>query len=1135
MSFRLTTRVIKLLCGEVSYTQGAAYYQNGRVHLHDLHPEPEASEFIATVRGTKNYSVHVKIDGDGDVEAECSCPAYGNNDNYCKHIAAVLIHIHDIKNGGISPVRTHSLTSNLDETGMLQARNTMNFRSTLNSRKTKDNASTLSGMYGMQRFRRDTMAARDAGVTKGILKIFDDKQQGRFSLTKQHLADMKTPLQVEIICKLHPYRAQKHLFGVELKIGTKRLYIVQKIREFLDCVERGEPYEFTKHFTYVPELHYFRPEDSIVIRQLLHIYRNERMYQETSSKLTSYSAYDKLISDDRMLLVPPFAWDALQPLLTGNSAVQIMGEHQQAHAFEISEEPIPLHFEFDAHESEGYQLRIEGLDELIVLEAYGLVLSGQKLIPMPTQQCNRLSELKHMLYYSRSEEIYISAEQMEPFLEKVVPGLKKLGTVRMSPSISEQIVHAPLNARLYLDRVRDRLLAGLEFQYGDIVFNPLAAHDERRGESRILMRDSDKEGQIKSLMDGGLFAQTESGYFLDDEDGEYEFLYRVLPELEKLLDVYATSAVKARLYTEHAPPQIRIDVDERTDWLEFKFELQGIPEAEIKNVLSSLEEKRKYYRMPDGALLPLESSEFQEIVKLMNEMGVHRTDLIGADARLPAVRGLHFMNYSGTTNNVKLGKSLRRLLDNMRNPDHLDFPVPEQLDSVLRDYQKYGYQWMKTLAHYRFGGILADDMGLGKTLQSIAFIVSVLPEIRQQDLPALIVAPASLVYNWRNELKKFAPDIKAVILDGSRTERGRTMRNSSNIDVIITSYPLLRRDVDLYEGRSFHTLILDEAQAFKNHTTQTAQAVKAIYAKNRFALTGTPIENSLEELWSIFEAVFPELFPGKKAFNELSRETIAKRIRPFLLRRLKTDVLKELPEKIETLQASELLPEQKKLYLAYLAKLQQETLKHLDQDEFKKNRIKILAGLTRLRQLCCHPALFVDDYNGSSAKFEQLLEIVEECRSAGKRMLIFSQFTGMLGIIGRELGYEGIPFFYLDGKTPAAERVELCDRFNGGEKDVFLISLKAGGTGLNLTGADTVILYDLWWNPAVEEQAADRAYRMGQKNVVHVIRLVTQGTVEDKMYELQQKKKNLIDEVIQPGQEALSTLSEEEIREILMI
>ncbi|TGV05609.1 DEAD/DEAH box helicase, partial [Mesorhizobium sp. M00.F.Ca.ET.186.01.1.1] len=357
----------------------------------------------------------------------------------------------------------------------------------------------------------------------------------------------------------------------------------------------------------------------------------------------------------------------------------------------------------------------------------------------------------------------------------------------------------------------------------------------------------------------------------------------------------------------------------------------------------------------------------------------------------------------------------------------------------------------------------------------------------------------------------FAPELVVRIVDGSRQERNTAREEAEAVDVLITSYPLLRRDCAEYAERTFHTLFLDEAQAFKNHTTQTAQAVKSIQAGQRFALTGTPIENRLEELWSIYDVVFPELFPQRKAFQDLPREVIAKRARPFLLRRLKSEVLQELPEKIETLQATALLPEQQKLYIAYLAKLQQDAVKHLNEQTFDKNRIKILAGLTRLRQLCCHPALFVEGYEGSSAKFEQLLEVLEECLGAGTRVLLFSQFTEMLAIIGRELGDHGIPFFYLDGNTPAAERIELCNRFNDGECDLFLMSLKAGGTGLNLTGADTVILYDLWWNPAVEEQAADRAHRIGQKRVVQVIRLVAQGTVEEKMYELQQKKTHMIE------------------------
>ncbi|MBN3526989.1 DEAD/DEAH box helicase [Paenibacillus apiarius] len=1106
MSFQLTERLIKVLCGQISYEKGAACYQAGKVTITNC--DLEASIYEATVEERGSYQVTVEIGQNGDVEAECTCPALPSYDNYCKHIAAVLLILRDMQHR--SPIRAGA--SNL----LPEDRFSMGYRGT-------------ESPLAVDASRANGITERDIRLTKGMLGLFGDKPLHP-SRTGPHF-DARTPLHVEFICRPVSYGYRKHVFGIEFKVGPKRLYVVQKIRDFLNRVDRREDYAFSKLFTYDPELHSFQQEDDAVIQQLIQIYRNEETYRETSN----IYPHANPMSGERMLLIPPFLWDTFLPLLAAAPSVQLEQGGDTYEGIGISDEPVPLHFGLGQAQPESYQLDVQGLDEIIVMESYGVVLSEGKLLKLQTDKCKRLAGLKHMLEASGKHQIQIPPEQMEPFMEKVIPGLMKLGSVHIDEAISDRIMQTQLKARLYLDRVRDRLLAGLEFQYGDIVINPLERNVQRRGEDRILLRDGEQERRILELMENSSFAQTEAGYFMDDEDAEYEFLVHVVPQLEQLVQVYATSAVKERICTEHAPPKITVDVDDRINWLEFRFDMEGIPETDIRNLLKSLEEKRKYYRLRNGALLPLESAEFQEIIRFMNELGVRKGDVKGTQFHLPVIRGLHLMDSQRQGNAVSLGKSFRRLLDNMRNPDHLDFPVPDSLEPVLRDYQKYGFQWMKTLAQYRFGGILADDMGLGKTVQSIAFIVSMLPEIRNQGLPAMIVAPASLLYNWQNELKKFAPEIRTVIADGSKTERSGILKDVSQVDVVITSYPLLRRDIAMYAEQSFHTLIMDEAQFFKNHTTQTAQVVKQIQAQYRFALTGTPVENSLEELWSIFGAVLPELFPGRKAFNELSRETVSKRVRPFLLRRLKTDVLKELPEKIESLQASELLPEQKKLYAAYLAKLKQETLKHLDDNDFQKNRLKILAGLTRLRQLCCHPALFVEGYAGSSAKFEQLIEIVGECRSAGKRMLVFSQFTEMLGLIERELGYQGVPYFYLDGKTPSAERVELCSRFNEGERDVFLISLKAGGTGLNLTGADTVILYDLWWNPAVEQQAADRAHRIGQKSVVQVIRLVSQGTVEDKMFELQQKKLNLIDEVIQPGHEALSALTEQDIREILMI
>ncbi len=768
-----------------------------------------------------------------------------------------------------------------------------------------------------------------------------------------------------------------------------------------------------------------------------------------------------------------------------------------------------------------------------MLNAYRCVLFEGEFIRLDNEQSERLYELKQMLEASASDKIPIPLEQIDYFLEKVVPELKKLGKVQLSEAISRKYLRTPLVAKLYLDRVKNRLLAGLEFHYENIIINPLESREPQLG--TMLIRDVDSEDAILQLMEDSSFAKTDSGYFLHNEELEYAFLYRVVPKLQKLVQIYATTAVRNRIIKEKAHPRIRVKMKkERTDWLEFKFEMDGIPEKHIKDILLALEEKRKYYRLRNGTLLSLETREFEEIHRFLNALPVQAQDLEnGLD--FPVVRGLQMLDLTDGQNIFKLEESFRQFLETIQNPDRMAFDVPDRLQPILRDYQKHGYKWMKTLASYGFGGILADDMGLGKTLQSIAFILSELPRILEKKHPALIVCPSSLTYNWLSEIMKFAPEIRAVIIDGNKTDRFNLQKDLTDVDAVITSYPLLRRDINWYENQSFHTVFFDEAQAFKNPVTQTAKAVKKIKANYRFALTGTPVENSLEELWSIFHVVFPELFLGLKEYSNLTRKKIARRIRPFLLRRMKEHVLSELPRKMESIDSVELLPDQKKLYAAYLSKLRHDTLKHLNKDTLRKNRIKILAGITRLRQICCHPGLFVDGYKGHSAKFEQLMQIVEEARLSGRRVLIFSQFTKMLNLIGRELAIQGRPFFYLDGQTPSEERMERCERFNAGERDIFLISLKAGGTGLNLTGADTVILYDIWWNPAVEEQAADRAHRIGQTKVVQVIKLVARGTIEEKMNELQEKKRHLVEEIIDSREKQGTSLTEEDIREILMI
>lgn len=1088
MNFQLTKKMIKNWCGPYASQKGEALSRSKKVTFTTY--DPVNHQYAASVKANYVYEVSIQFYSLGEVKAECSCPSLGSYDQYCQHISAVLNSLYDLQQNGLAPIQSRTpkaLCDNEPSDGSLQ-------------------------------------------ITNRILGIFDDKPIR--PIRNQTLLETRDDLEVEFICKPITYNKSLSMFAMELRVGPKQLYIVQRIRDFLERVDQRQSHFFTNHFTYDPSLHSFGRENETVLRQLIQICHEEKAYREVPSM---YSLLAAGTSSERMLMIPAQSWKSLLPLLVKAPKVKIIQGIHTYDGIQITDELLPLQFEFDQARSEGYRLSIQGLDRITVMESYGNVLAGGKLINLPLHQCKRLSSLKEVLPLTGEQTIQIAADQIESFMEKVVPGLMQIGKVNISQAVSSRVVHKPLQAKLYLDRVKDRLLVGLEFHYGDVVIHPLDESQKIRSSNHILIRDTEQEQLILELIEQNPFTKTEGGYYMTDEEAEFDFLYQVVPQLEKLMKVYATSAVKTRIHQGNALPKVsvHVDVDDRINWLDFRLNMDWIPETEIRNLIQSLEEKRRYHRLANGSLLPLDSDSFQEMASFINTFGLRSWDLNGTRSRLPLIRALPLLDQEQKS--VKLSKSLRQLVENLRNPDNLDFAVPDEVAHVLRDYQMYGYQWMKTLAHYGFGGILADDMGLGKTIQSIAFIASVLEQIRETHMPVFVVAPASLVYNWRNEFVKFTPAIRVAIADGSKAERRRTLQHLEGVDVLITSYPLLRRDCDLYENRSFHTLILDEAQAFKNHATQTAQVVKGIQAQHRFALTGTPVENRLEEIWSIFHVVFPDLFQDRKNFNELRRDLVAKRVRPFLLRRLKQDVLTELPEKIESMKVCDLLPDQKKLYVAYLAKLQQETLKHLNDNSLQQNKIKILAGLTRLRQICCHPALFIEDYKGSSAKLEQLMEILEECRSTGKRVLLFSQFTEMLGIIAKEAGFQGIPFFYLDGQTPAQERIQLCNRFNEGEVDLFLISLKAGGTGLNLTGADTVILYDLWWNPAVEQQAADRAHRIGQKNVVQVIRLVAKDTMEEKMNELQQKKKNLIAEVIESGASSVSTLTEQDIREILML
>lgn len=440
----------------------------------------------------------------------------------------------------------------------------------------------------------------------------------------------------------------------------------------------------------------------------------------------------------------------------------------------------------------------------------------------------------------------------------------------------------------------------------------------------------------------------------------------------------------------------------------------------------------------------------------------------------------------------------------------------------------------------------------GKTIQMLSVIVDYVQNCKysnktEKKRASIVISPSSLTLNWQNEATKFADGLKTMVIRGNLGERKKQIEKIDKFDLVITSYDLLKRDIELYQEKNykFRFIIADEAQYLKNSNTQNAKAIKKIKGHTKYALTGTPIENSLAELWSIFDFIMPGyLFtyrkfknmyetPIVKEANESAVEKLKMLIEPFVLRRNKKEVLTELPDKTVTVLNNEMGEEQRKIYVNYLLQAKQDILEQIRFEGYEKSKMQILAALTRLRQICCHPSLFINEYNEGSSKLEQCMEIIQEGTNAGHKILLFSGYTSMFDFIEKELEERNIKYFKLTGATKVEDRIGLVDEFNNNsDVKVFLISLKAGGTGLNLTGADMVIHYDPWWNISTENQATDRAYRIGQKNNVQVYKLITKNSIEEKIYELQEKKAELANNMLDTKTTFVNKLSQEEIMKL---
>ena len=576
-------------------------------------------------------------------------------------------------------------------------------------------------------------------------------------------------------------------------------------------------------------------------------------------------------------------------------------------------------------------------------------------------------------------------------------------------------------------------------------------------------------------------------------------------------------------------PNITLDISQsRNGYMSMKLDIEGVDSNEYREIFSSYKNNNRLYRMKNGAYLDLKDKDIEQAFKLIDILNIYNDF---DNMKIPNNKAIYLEKLIededlSFVNGSKYVSNVVKKFDKVKSKN---YEVPKDLNATLRDYQVSGFEFFKTLSDYQFGGILADEMGLGKTIQTIAFLLS------NKDKKSIVITPTALIYNWKNELEKFAPTLKVGLLHAAKSEREKILDNIDNYDVILTTYTTYKNDIDKYKNINFDYCIIDEAQNIKNPDAIITKAIKNVNAKVRFALTGTPIENNLMELWSIFDFIMPGYLYNKSKFksifvnNDKNIIELKNLIKPFILRRTKKEVITELPDKIEQKIIIDLEKEHKRAYKGYVNLITRK-IKENNQDN-----ITVFSYLTKLRQLCLSPELMVKNYQGKNSKLDVLINIIND--SSDEKILVFSQFTKVLEVIGKRLNEENISYSYLDGKTSAKDRVKLVEEFNTNNNKVFLISLKAGGTGLNLTSANIVVHFDPWWNPAVEDQASDRAHRIGQKNVVNVIKLIAKGTAEERVINLQETKKELIEDVINGNLDNSSTLknlSKDDIIDLFM-
>ena len=1074
MSLFNLRKIAAVAAGQQTYLRGINCYNSGFVRditrtAGDAYAEIMTADVWADNR-TDLYRCEVCFDYEGaPVHMDCSCPVFNAASGACKHLVAMLAHKYyaDMVNG---------------------------------------NSATPTVQVSTPKETTDDIAAH-------MIRTYTARESARFA------AQTEAP---DALVRLYPELCiSGQSARLAFSVGTHRDYILRDLRSFSQAMIANDSVSYGKELTFFHHPDSFVPEDRALLRFLL-----GQIPTVPRGTVGGHAM--------RELTLTPVALDAFFSLMREREIRCRFHGKEQTITLRRGNPPVSLNV---SHIQGGCRLECAGQLLTLIGTRRRYVLADNVLYGCSSAFSDYAGGLLDALQASHGS-LFIADKDMPAFCGSALRAVDGFITLTGDSAILDSYRPAAYEAELYLDApTHDTIAAKLLFCYGERRLTAFTAEDldgvnrDTLGEYRLCFLVK-KHFQRIEEPDGRLLLQ-------GDDDTIYRFMTEGLAALQQHAAVYVTERIHA---IGIAPaPRISVGVRMHSDLLDLSVTTEDLDRNELEGVLTSYREKRSWHRLKNGQFLQLDDPALQGLHALTEGLAVSRTALRTGNISVPAYRALYLDRVLRGSPSIRLNRDehVRRLIRDVNAVADNEFSPPESLDKILRNYQKTGFRWLKTIQQYGFGGILADDMGLGKTVQMISLLLDA--KEQGETLPSLVVCPASLVYNWRDELFRFAPSLRTLPITGDRDTRLQLLSDLSDIDVVITSYDLLKRDHEMYTSHSFAFHILDEAQYIKNASTLSARINKAVKSHHRFALTGTPIENRLSELWSIFDFLMPGFLFRYPRFRErferpivLDRDETAlsrldKMVSPFILRRLKKDVLTELPDKHESVVRVPLTGEQRALYAANVQMLRDE----LTQKGLARNHITVLSMLTKLRQICCSPALCYEHYRGENAKIDACLELIREAIDGGHKVLLFSQFTSLLDLLKEQLSEDRIPFYELRGSSPKEQRGALVEAFNNGNVPLFLISLKAGGTGLNLTGADVVIHFDPWWNLSAQNQATDRAHRIGQTRTVQVYKLIASDTIEEKILQMQSQKQALADAVVHEGEGLLAGMNVDDLLSLL--